>query len=409
MNADQNFIPIINGAAPRVHPQVLNHREDPTIDRISLPHLTIGSLSMEGMVGRSQQLQEVFAAIERLKPYRSPLLIVGETGAGKELVAHALHIRGPYSKGPFVVFNCCNIVHALAESQLFGHVKGAFTDASQDAQGCFRAANGGTLVLDEIGDLPLNLQGKLLRAVETFEIQPVGSAHHHRVDLRLVASTNRDLGAMVKAGQFRADLYYRMNATAIRLAPLRERTADIEVLLAHFIKHYNRILGKRVEYLSLRALAILLRHSWPGNVRELAHVAENAVLLATDECIDIKDLTNLSTEDGRERSGAFSASSSIVQAQPLAEGGTSQHGATTLKSIVKDALLDALQKTGGNRRRAAQTLGVSRSTFYRMLARHGVRLEAAPAASPAHARHHTEAEAAARACEAPQPGAPAAY
>ncbi len=323
-------------------------------------------------MGRSRQLRAVFAAIERLRPYRSPVLVTGETGTGKELVARALHVRGPYAKGPFVVFNCCNLVEALAESQLFGHVRGAFTDASQESQGCFRAANGGTLLLDEIGDLPLGLQGKLLRAVETYEIQQVGSAQHHRVDLRLVVATNRDLGAMVRAQQFRTDLYYRLNATAIVLAPLRERTTDIEALLAHFIRRYNRVLGKQVAYLSARALAALLRRSWLGNVRELAHVTENAVLMTQDDCIDLENLPTISAQDTRERASIDPPDDSLAESPMLASRETSGLESSTLKSIVRDALVDTLRKTGGNRRRAAQTLGVSRSTFYRMMASHGV-------------------------------------
>ncbi len=408
MNADQNLIPGIDGAAQGMRPRTSDRRQDPNLEWISLTELAIGSQALEAMVGRSRQLQAVFATVERLRLYRSPVLVVGETGTGKELVARALHIRGPYSKGPFVVFNCCNFVEALAESQLFGHVRGAFTDASQESLGCFRAANGGTLLLDEIGDLPLGVQGKLLRAVETYEIQPVGSAQHQRVDLRLVAATNRDLGAMVKARQFRADLYYRLNATAIVLAPLRERTTDVEVLLAHFIKHYNRVLGKRVEYISARALAALLRRSWPGNVRELAHVAENAVLLTMDNRIDLENLANISAEDGRERGGADAADNSLVETRSPAPRETSQLESSTLKSIVREALLDALRKTGGNRRRAAQALGVSRSTFYRMLASHGVTLDAPGVASPARAQRRIEEPATAQISEAARPWPPAA-
>ncbi|MGD0073524.1 MAG: sigma-54 dependent transcriptional regulator [Candidatus Binataceae bacterium] len=372
MNADQNLFQLVHGPAQAISPRTSDRRHDPNIEWISVNELGIGSQVTEAMVGRSRQLRAVFAAIERLRPYRSPVLVTGETGTGKELVAHALHVRGPYSKGPFVVFNCCNLVEALAESQLFGHVRGAFTDASQESQGCFRAANAGTLLLDEIGDLPLGLQGKLLRAVETYEIQPVGSAQHHRVDLRLVVATNRDLGAMVRAQQFRADLYYRLNTTAIELTPLRERATDIEALLAHFVRHFNRVLGKQVAYLSARALAALLRRSWPGNVRELAHVTENAVLMTQDDCIDLENLPTISAQDARERATIDPPDDSFAESSMPAARGTSALESSTLKSIVRDALVDTLRKTGGNRRRAAQTLGVSRSTFYRMMASHGV-------------------------------------
>ena len=182
-------------------------------------------------------------------------MIHGESGTGKELVARALHTLGPVPKGPFVTFNCSNLVESLAESQLFGHVRGAFTDAREDSLGYFRSANGGTLFLDEIGELPLRLQPKLLRAVETHEVQPVGSAHSYKVDIRLIAATNRDLRAMVKAGEFRDDLYYRLNATAILVPPLRERRDAIEALAVHFIEHYNRLFGKQIRYLSRRAIA----------------------------------------------------------------------------------------------------------------------------------------------------------
>ncbi|HTY54822.1 MAG TPA: sigma-54 dependent transcriptional regulator [Candidatus Binataceae bacterium] len=384
MDADQNCFSIGSGEERNTQYRGHGRHRNPDIEWISIAELAIATEAVEAMVGRSPQLRTVFAAIERLRPYRSPILVVGETGTGKELVARALHARGPYAKGPFVVFNCCNLVDTLAESQLFGHVKGAFTDASQESQGCFRAANGGTLMLDEVGDLPLTLQGKLLRAVETLEIQPVGSAQTYRVDLRLVAATNRDLGAMVKASQFRADLYYRLNTAAISFTPLRERSSDIEVLLAHFVMRYNRELGKRIEWISARALAALQQHAWPGNVRELAHLTENAVLMAPDEGIDLEDLTGIQPEVAPEPECAGTVDM-CVEPEPSILRQNPRLEPSTLKSIVKDALLDALHKTGGNRRRAAQVLGVSRSTFYRMLANHGVSLSAFDLASSTHA------------------------
>jgi len=227
---------------------------------ISLNQLRDGSVEMGGMVGRSGLIGGVFSAIERLGPYKATVLIQGESGTGKELVARALHNLGPNPQGPFVSFNCSNLVDSLAESQLFGHVRGAFTDARDEALGYFRSANGGTLLLDEVGELPLRLQSKLLRVVESYEVQPVGSSRSYRVDIRLLAATNRDLLAMVKAGQFRDDLYYRLNATAIVVPPLRRRMEDVDVLAAHFVERYNRHLGKRVGYLSRRALAVLARH-----------------------------------------------------------------------------------------------------------------------------------------------------
>src|SRR5439155_26075059 len=185
-------------------------RNDSEVEWIDLDRLSVGTQQMAGMVGRSALIQGVFTAIERLGPYKATVLIQGEYGTGKELVARALHTLGSVPKGPFITFNCSNLVDSLAESQLFGHVRGAFTDAREDSLGYFRSASGGTLFLDEIGELPMRLQAKLLRAVETYEIQPVGSSQSYHVDIRLVAATNRDLRAMVKAGQFRDDLYYRL-------------------------------------------------------------------------------------------------------------------------------------------------------------------------------------------------------
>ncbi|HEY6393908.1 MAG TPA: sigma-54 factor interaction domain-containing protein, partial [Candidatus Binataceae bacterium] len=190
---------------------------------IELARLGHGTEKFGGMVVRSAQVRKIMRTIGRLSPYKSSVLIYGESGTGKELIAHALHSLSPAPNTPFITFNCSNLVESLAESQLFGHVRGAFTDAREDSLGYFRSANGGTLFLDEIGELPLKLQPKLLRAVESCEIQPVGSSHSYKVDIRLIAATNRDLRAMAKAGQFREDLYYRLNTAAVFLPPLRER------------------------------------------------------------------------------------------------------------------------------------------------------------------------------------------
>jgi two-component system response regulator HydG len=408
MNSQQEFVSITDGFKGGGQLREFKRHRDPKIEWISLAELSAGCETMDGMVARSRQLRAVFASVERLRPYRSPILVTGETGTGKELVARALHKHGPYAKGQFVVFNCCNFVEALAESQLFGHVKGAFTDASQESQGCFRAANCGTLLLDEIGDLPLGLQGKLLRAVETCEIQPVGSAQNIRVDLRLVAATNRDLATMVRARQFRADLYYRLSATTVFLTPLRERSADLEVLLAHFIQRYNQVLGKRVQYVSADALVALRRRSWPGNARELAHATENAILATPDDRIGLEDLPTAAIEimDSVSDSGAGSTGPIAETIRGVGDESVEPE-ATTLKSIIRNALLDALQKSGGNRRRAAQILGVSRSTFYRMLASHGISLEPSGTMPSLHSVKRIE-EPKIRVAEAPRPWPPTA-
>ena len=338
--------------------------------------LGAGVEELGGMVVRSEGMRRVLKTIARLGPYKATVLVHGESGTGKELVARALHTLGPVPKGPFVTFNCSNLLESLAESQLFGHVRGAFTDARDEALGYFRSANGGTLFLDEIGELPLRLQPKLLRAVETHEVQPVGSAQSHKVDIRLIAATNRDLRAMVKDGTFRDDLYYRLSATAISIPPLRERGDAIEALAAHFIAHYNRLFGKQIRYLSQRALDALQLHDWPGNVREFAHALQSAVMLTDIDRIDIQMLPELirgARQPDIDRTSLEAAAGVLesAAAAPLgADNGTS--GPLLLDEVIRRTLVRSLEETEGNRRRAADLLGISRSTLYRMLARYSL-------------------------------------
>src|SRR6266436_8353234 len=256
----------------------------------TLDEMLVGAEEVGGMVVASAQMRRILRTVERLGPYKATVLVHGESGAGKELVARALHTFGPAPKGPFVTFNCSNLVESLAESQLFGHVRGAFTDAREDTLGYFRSANGGTLFLDEIGELPLRLQPKLLRAVETHEIQPVGSSHNYSVDIRIVAATNRDLRAMVKEGTFRDDLYYRLHAAAIIVPPLRDRREAIPAFVAHFIEHYNHLFGKNVKLVSRAAIEAICAHQWSGNVRELGHAIESAILMTENDRIAVEDL-----------------------------------------------------------------------------------------------------------------------
>ncbi len=340
-----------------------------------------------GMVVKSVNMRRVLKTIQRLGPYKASVLIHGESGTGKELVARALHTLGPVPKGPFVTFNCSNLVESLAESQLFGHIRGAFTDAREDSLGYFRSANGGTLFLDEIGELPLRLQPKLLRAVETHEVQPVGSAHSYKVDIRLIAATNRDLRAMVKTGEFRDDLYYRLNATAILVPPLRERRDAIESLAVHFTEHYNRLFGKQIRYLSRRAIAVLQAYDWPGNVREFAHAMQSAVMLTDGDRIDVQIFPDyLARGLTQEISIVAEAALDIAidpqlnehgLAPPIYAAGVNQAIAETtapllLDEVIKRTLMRSLEETEGNRRRAANLLGISRSTLYRMLTRYGL-------------------------------------
>jgi transcriptional regulator with GAF, ATPase, and Fis domain len=341
----------------------------PDIEWLDIDSLSDGADEIGGMVVQSAEMRKILDTIARLRPYKATVLVYGESGTGKELVARALHVLGPVPKGPFVTFNCSNLMESLAESQLFGHVRGAFTDAREDSLGYFRSANGGTLFLDEIGELPLRLQPKLLRAVELHEVQPVGSSQSFKVDLRLIAATNRDLRTMVKAGQFRDDLYYRMSATAIMIPPLRQRRDSIPALTAHFIKHYNRLFGKSVHFISRQALSVLAGYDWPGNVREFSHAIQSAVMLADSELLNLGALPEHIahapiTTDLPPGSPAAVTSAPMPAPAPQSP--------LLLDEVIKKTLVRSLEETEGNRRRAADLLGVSRSTLYRMLARYGL-------------------------------------
>ena len=380
MNLEQK--PLITRVAPDNSNLVRCDHED---EWIGLNQAASAYEEVGGMVVRSANMRRVLKMVQRLGPYKASVLIHGESGTGKELVARALHTLGPVPKGPFVTFNCSNLVESLAESQLFGHVRGAFTDAREDSLGYFRSANGGTLFLDEIGELPLRLQPKLLRAVETHEVQPVGSAHSYKVDIRLIAATNRDLRAMVKTGEFRDDLYYRLSATAILVPPLRERRDAIEALAIHFTEHYNRLFGKQIRFLSRRAIAALQTYDWPGNVREFAHAMQSAVMLTDGDRLCTSDLPeHLSHHEPVNRETMaeepFIEESEVAAAQPAR---------FSLDEVIskasKIALLRALREAGGNCHRAAQLLGVSRYTVYRMIARYGL--------APSRARQNPELHA----------------
>jgi DNA-binding NtrC family response regulator len=348
-------------------------------EMVSLAHLVHSADRLGGMVVRSAQVRKVLKSVSQLSPYKSTVLISGESGTGKELVARALHTLGPAPNGPFVTLNCSNLVESLAESQLFGHIRGAFTDARDESQGYFRSANGGTLFLDEIGELPLKLQPKLLRSVETHEVQPVGSSHSYKVNLRLVAATNRDLRAMVKAGTFRDDLYFRMSAAAIFIPPLRERREAIPAFIGYFIEQYNRLFGKAVSEISRAAIDLLCAYEWPGNVRELSNAIESAVILSENNRIVITDLpeqvvdgtgAELLNPQGQPPADGHDRAPAAHQA-PRTDFGSEPLG-FLLDDVIKKTLVRSLEETEGNRRRAADLLGVSRSTLYRMLTRYGI-------------------------------------
>jgi two-component system, NtrC family, response regulator AtoC len=346
---------------------------DPLQRWINLDRLSDGCESVGAMIVRSSQVRKVLTTIARLAPYRSTVLIQGESGTGKELVARALHSLSTRAEGPFVNCSCSALSDPQAGSQLFGYAKGSHDDST----GYFRQADGGTLFLDEIADLPLSLQPQILRAIESREVVLVGSTESHHVDIRLITSTNRDLNAMVKAGQFDEELYQRLNAAAIVVPPLRERREAIPGLIAHFIRHYNLQFSKELTTIDRFAVDTLTGYSWPGNVRELEHAIESAVLMAEGARLRDSDLPpHLSNPSARIPIDALSAAFDVGDVDPQAgespEGLQSYSLAAAIHRASRKALVRALEAAGGNCYRAATLLGVSRYTVYRMLNRYGL-------------------------------------
>jgi two-component system response regulator AtoC len=296
---------------------------------------------------------EVFRTIDKVAEFKTTVLITGESGTGKELVARAIHARSSRRSAPFVAVNCGAIPEALLESELFGHKRGAFTDASSDRRGLFEEASGGTLLLDEIGELPLSLQVKLLRVLQEDVVRRLGDTKDVKVDTRIVAATHRDLGADVKSGRFREDLYYRIHVLAIPISPLRERREDVNLLIEHFVDRNRTRLGVRVQGVSAEARKVLLEYSWPGNVRELENTIERAMVLADTDQIQLADLPE------RVRDAI-----DPVRIQ-LASGELSIK--KTTEAIEQILIRRALEKTNGNRTRAAGLLEIShRALLYKI-------------------------------------------
>jgi len=329
-----------------------------------------------GMVVKSAGMVGLMRLLARLSAHRTTVLIHGESGTGKELVARAVWDLRPEPRGPFITFNCSNLVETLAESQLFGHVKGAFTDAREDSQGYFRAAEGGVLFLDEVGEMPIGLQAKLLRAVEYHEVQPIGSPRTCKVGVQIVAATNRDLRKAVEEGRFRADLFYRLNVASVVVPPLRERLEAIDALVSLFVERCNREFGTSVRFISRRAMERLLAYRWPGNVRELEHAIRCALLLSDSDRIDLENLPGdvLAARMPSKRAAEMGASCfpQSVGAGPAPVSQPVRSAPSSLRELTRDALVSALSHARGNRQRAARILGVSRTTLYRMLARYGL-------------------------------------
>lgn len=304
-------------------------------------------LEVCGMIGRSAAMREVFDVIQRLAPHARTVLVTGETGVGKELVARALHSLGPRKSRKLVTVNCSAVVESLFESELFGHVRGAFTGANADKVGVFEAASGGTVFLDEVGELPAGVQAKLLRTLENGEVQRVGSVELRKVDLRVVAATNRRLDQEIMSGKFRSDLYYRLNVVEITVPPLRERSEDIPYLTAAFVRRFSRDFGKQITGLTEAAEERLVRWPWPGNVRELRNVIERACLLCEGHLLTEGDLARSLSERP--------VTAPAMDEEPAGPPPTAE-----------DVQL-ALDSTGGNKSLAARRLGISRRALYRLI------------------------------------------
>lgn len=304
------------------------------------------------MVGQSQAMKEIFSTIEKVAPFGITVLILGESGTGKELIARAIHEKSPRASQPFLALNCGAVPHALMESELFGHVKGAFTDAVQERKGMFVAADKGTLFLDEVGELPREVQVKLLRVLQDQEVRPLGGTKSQKVDVRILAATSRDLEQDVRQGRFREDLFYRLNVVTIKVPPLRERLEDIPLLVEHFISKLRRKLKVEVEGITLRALSVLMRYWWPGNVRELENVMERAMVLCDRRRLDLEDLPERIRAQAEERSPIPQAD---LRLRPR------------LRSLERELIKEALERTGGNRTQAAKLLGIThRALMYKL-------------------------------------------
>ncbi|MDO9082090.1 MAG: sigma-54 dependent transcriptional regulator, partial [Humidesulfovibrio sp.] len=308
-----------------------------------------------GIIGSSPPMRQLLEMLSTIAPSEATVLITGESGTGKELIAKATHANSSRQKGPYVAVNCAALTENLLESELFGHEKGAFTGADRRHDGRFQMADKGTIFLDEIGEISLAMQVKLLRAIQEREIQRVGGDHAIKVDVRILAATNRDLMQEVEVGRFRQDLYYRLNVVMLSLPPLRDRVEDIPLLATHFLKKFASKNGKQVKGFTPEAMDRLLKYPWPGNVRELENGVERAVVLLAGEYIREQDLPSAIALSGA------GASPAGVNIQDM-----------TLDEIERVAILEALEGAGGNKSETARKLGITRKTLHAKLQRYGV-------------------------------------
>ena len=329
--------------------RVAGHLKLKTENRV-LREAIKSSQGFGNIIGRAPEMEKIYRIIAKAGQSSHPVLILGESGTGKELVAKSIHFSGPFRNKPFIPVDCGSLVPTLIESELFGHVRGAFTGATHPKDGLLAIAEGGTVFLDEIGDLPIDLQAKLLRAIQEKEIRPVGSVKRIPINVRILAATNRDLEHAVADGTFRRDLYFRLNVLTIRVPPLRERRQDIPLLVAHFLERQGRDAGIE-KTISDDALKALLNYDWPGNVRELENCLERACALSSSNELQVRDLPTQ------------------IYSAPLGMMGTTQlsNGIIPIADLEKQSILNALAQVNGDKMMAARLLGIGKTTLYRKL------------------------------------------
>ena len=311
----------------------------------------------KNVIGRTPQMFQVYKTIAKVADSRSTVLIYGERGTGKELIARSLHYNSQRNDHPFIPVDCASLVENLMESELFGHVRGAFTGALTTKKGLFEEADGGTIFLDEVSNLNLSMQVKLLRSLQEHEIKRVGGTESLKIDVRVIAATNQPLEPLVKSGKFREDLFDRLNVVAITLPPLRERREDIPLLANHFLQRFTEENHKNISYISPEALEVLMQYSWPGNVRELENTIERAVIFSIHPIILPEDLPQKLLQSLSEKKDEGAEGKSSLFPEKL----------LPLKAIEKSYVLKVLEETKGNKKKAAEILGVDRTTLYRIL------------------------------------------
>ena len=313
----------------------------------------------EGIIGQSAAIRQLITTMKQIAPSNIPVLITGESGTGKELVAQAIHNNSKRAKRQFAPLNCAGLSESILEDELFGHVRGAFTGADRERQGRFEYAHQGTLFLDEVGDMPKPMQAKLLRVLESGEVVRVGSNEPRHVDVRLISATNRHLGEMVKEGEFREDLFFRLKGVELHLPSLRERREDIPLLTRHFVSHYAHQMEKPVPAVAEDVQLALMNYDWPGNIRQLMNVIQNMVVIAEGDTLEPRHLpAEVAQSQGNEDGSA---------------SGTVNTGGMSLDQLEKQAIRDALRTTAGNREQAAKMLGIGERTLYRKLKEYGLK------------------------------------